>query len=306
MRAKCLRCPSCQSSRAEWAVTRLSQTCDITSARSDGDRWRHAAERNPHHNHPLLPLDPRLQIRTHRNMIVQELEQVIALLLLETDNAASELRVDVQGLLARDGMRADDGVDVADRFAADDGAAGEGTGGLFVAGVHGFQAVEALAERGGEALVGHRHVGEEGVASGCRAIETVEERGARGLHLERDIGMPRHGVRPLLEEVRRRRVIGAAVDQMHSREPLGRSGRLVDVRGAIVLAEVERFLDRQVGEVLVAEDYDFLLSDEESELVFAGLVEAAELDAGDFCADVCGEIRDLGVDQEVPEGWVGI
>jgi hypothetical protein len=43
-------------------------------------------------------------------------------------------------------------------------------------------------------------------------------------------------------------------------------------------------LDREGGEVLVAEGDDFTLCDEEGELVFAFITELGELHAGDFGA----------------------
>ena len=74
----------------------------------------------PHDHSPRRPLDPALQILAQCNMIVQELEQVLALFLLEADDVARELRVYIDGLFACDRMRPDDGVDAADRIAADD------------------------------------------------------------------------------------------------------------------------------------------------------------------------------------------
>ena len=63
--------------------------------------------------------------------------------------------------------------------------------------------------------------------------------------------------------------------------------------GTVVLREVQSVLDWEVREVLGAEGDDFLLRDEEGEFVLPGAVELAELDAGDFGADVgCGVFDD--------------
>jgi hypothetical protein len=85
------------------------------------------------------------------------------------------------------------------------------------------------------------------------------------------------------------------------------SARGMDVVASKIPAEVERFLERQIGEILVAECYYFPLSDEESELVFAGGVELVELHSRDFGADAWGELFDFAViGEEVLEGWVGV
>lgn len=59
-----------------------------------------------------LPLDTAVQVLAVGQMVVQELEQVVALLLLEADDVPRELRVDVQGLLAGGRVGADEGMDL--------------------------------------------------------------------------------------------------------------------------------------------------------------------------------------------------
>jgi hypothetical protein len=80
----------------------------------------------------------------------------------------------------------------------------------------------------------------------------------------------------------------------------------VNVVTTEVASNVKSFLNGQVREVLVPECYDLLLGDEESEFVFASVGKLAELNAVDFRSDVRGEISDLGVLQEVGEGWIGV
>lgn len=75
------------------------------------------------------------------------------------------------------------------------------------------------------------------------------------------------------------------VNDVQFREAFGTSTRRMDVVPAKIPTEVESLLERQMGEVLVAERDHLALGDEESELVFAGSVELAELNAGDFRAD---------------------
>ena len=66
----------------------------------------------PHNNSVLLPLDPTVQVLTVCEVIVQEFEEIITLLLLEADDVARELWVDVQGLLTGCGMLADEWMDL--------------------------------------------------------------------------------------------------------------------------------------------------------------------------------------------------
>lgn len=66
----------------------------------------------PDHNGVWRPLDSAMQILTIRQMIIQELEEIIALLLLVPNNVPCELRVDVQRLLSSRRVRTDHGMDL--------------------------------------------------------------------------------------------------------------------------------------------------------------------------------------------------
>lgn len=61
----------------------------------------------PHDNRSRLPFNPGLQILAQRYMVQQELQQVVTLLFLQTDDATRELRVDEECFLACRGVRAD-------------------------------------------------------------------------------------------------------------------------------------------------------------------------------------------------------
>jgi hypothetical protein len=58
----------------------------------------------PNHHGSRSPSDAGLDILAPRNMLIQELQQVVAFFLLEADNISSELRVDKKSLLASGGM----------------------------------------------------------------------------------------------------------------------------------------------------------------------------------------------------------
>jgi hypothetical protein len=60
-----------------------------------------------------LPLDAAVQILAVREMVIQELEQEVALFLLKPNDVPRELRVDVQSLLAGRWVGADEGMDLA-------------------------------------------------------------------------------------------------------------------------------------------------------------------------------------------------
>ena len=59
----------------------------------------------------------------------------------------------------------------------------------------------------------------------------------------------------------------------------------VDVEAAEIPAPVKGFMYRELGEILIAKDDDLLLSNEKGELVFAFVVELAQLDACHFGTD---------------------
>lgn len=77
---------------------------------------------------------------------------------------------------------------------------------------------------------------------------------------------------------------------------------------AEVAAELEGLLNGQVLEVLVAEGDDLALGDEARQLVLAGVVELAELDAADLGADGGRQVGDghLVLGQQVRVGRVGV
>lgn len=69
----------------------------------------------------------------------------------------------------------------------------------------------------------------------------------------------------------------------------------VNVVASEVATNVESFLDVEVGKILVAECYDFLLGDKQCELVFASIGQLAQLYAMDLSADICGDIVHVGI-----------
>lgn len=197
----------------------------------------------PNDNSALLPLHSALQIRRQSDVVVQELEKVIALFLLEADDPTGELRVDVESLLASGRMCAHDGVYVADWLTTVDGSASSGGLSLFVARVHCLEAMKTFLELGGETLVGFGHVAEESVATCCWAVQEIQEGCSRWLHFEGDVGMPCHTVSTFLEVVLGGGVAGTAVDKMHARETLWCTTGLMDVAWPIVLRKIKGVLD---------------------------------------------------------------
>lgn len=81
----------------------------------------------------------------------------------------------------------------------------------------------------------------------------------------------------------------------------------VDMEAPEVSTQLQRLLDRQRREILVSERDDFLLRDQESQLVAALVVELRQLNTRDFGADRRRDIVDLGaLCQDIGECRVGV
>lgn len=140
----------------------------------------------PNNKRARLVRRPDLVVRALSNMVKQELEQELRLFLLEPDDPAREALVDVQSLLTRDGVHADDGMLALDGLSTDGAVVLAREIGLVHGGVDGAQALEALLELEGETLVGLDLRQEEGVTAAIvRLLENPEEGRARGLQLIR-------------------------------------------------------------------------------------------------------------------------
>lgn len=85
----------------------------------------------PHHDRARRPLDPNLEVLSFSNVIIEEVEQVLAFLLFEADNAPAELGVYEECFFARGRVRADEWVDRGYGVAADDAASEFAAFGLF-------------------------------------------------------------------------------------------------------------------------------------------------------------------------------
>jgi len=95
-----------------------------------------------------------MEVRTLRNVVVQESKQRVGLFLLEPNNAPREDRVDVECLLAGDGVNPNDWVLSLDWLAANWASIASRELGLLDAGVNSTQTYQALLEGVGEAVVG--------------------------------------------------------------------------------------------------------------------------------------------------------
>ena len=179
------------------------------------------------------------------------------LLELQADNAARELAVHVQRVLARHGVPADDGVDVLNGLAADDTSAAPRARelGLLEAGVRRLERLEELDELRREAAEGRDLGREERVAAGARLREEEERREPGRLELVRHVRVPDRGLHAVvkLEVVRRVRV---AVHEVQLGHAVGVPGRRVDVQAPEVAAPRAEPLHGAVKELLlVPEDH---------------------------------------------------
>lgn len=255
----------------------------------------------------LIPLDAGLEVSAVREVIVEELEDGVGLLLLEADDLARELRVDVERLLARSRVRADNGMAVDDGLAPLDAVADSGGVDLLDARVGGPEAVQTLLEERAEALVGRDGIDEERVAARLRLVQDVQEGGAGGLLLVGNVRVPGDARRARREEGLVRLVALAAVHQVNLGMALGSARRGVDVLAAKVRAVLQRVGDRQVRKVLVAEGNDLALGHVQRQLVLAGVGQRRQLDALDLAADGGRQVgaRDA-LGEQVGERGIGI
>lgn len=80
----------------------------------------------------------------------------------------------------------------------------------------------------------------------------------------------------------------------------------MDMMSPKVSTEVKRIWDWNVRKILVPESYDFLLGNEERELIFSSIIQLRKLNTVDFCTNVGRQISHSGILQEVRKCWVGI
>lgn len=148
-----------QSTMAEWEVTRSERNGGRTGRKvseKKKDERKEGGRTVPENDASRLPLSTSREVVASEEVLVQKTEDRLTLLLLEADDAAREARVDVERLVAGNGVTTDEGVDVLDRLTLDGVSAlgGDGTGGLLEAGVLDFEGLEVGGERGGETVVG--------------------------------------------------------------------------------------------------------------------------------------------------------
>ena len=153
------------------------------------------------------------------------------------------LRVHIDGFLAGNWVRPDDGV-LIDYWLAPLDASPRGGGiDLLDARVRGLQAVQSLLEQRAEPVVRLDGVHKERISAGLGLIEDIQEGRSGRLLLVRHVRVPRDGACPLLEELLSTRVSGPAVYEVDFRESFGRPGSWVDVVPPEVAAIVESLLD---------------------------------------------------------------
>ena len=110
----------------------------------------------PQHNGVGRPMYPRLQVDRARHMIIDELQDGLRLFLLQSNDAARELFIDVERILAGDGVTADHRMDVfhwlTPNYTTTSSRAREFS--LFKARVDGLKSLQEGNEGGREALQG--------------------------------------------------------------------------------------------------------------------------------------------------------
>ena len=144
----------------------------------------------PDNHRSVLPSGSNVEVGALGNDLVQEVQDQIRLLLLETDNVSGELWVHEDGLLAGSRVLSDDGVDVLDGLSSNNTSSSNGGIGLLMGRVDSLESLESLLELGGKSVVSLGVVGEQSVSSSSGHLENTEESGSRRLLLVGDIRVP--------------------------------------------------------------------------------------------------------------------
>lgn len=125
--------------------------------------------------------------------------------------------------------------------------------------------------------------------------------------LIRDIAVPGNRVGTVVEERFERLILCTTVYEMHFWESRWSTTRWVHMKSAKVLAKLQGFFNGKRSKVLVSESNDLPLSDKQSQLVLALVVELGKLYAGYLSSDGRSDVFDLAVSrQEMLEACIRI
>lgn len=135
--------------------------------------------------------------------------------------------------------------------------------------------MQALLKGGAQSIVGLDMIDIDGISACLRIIQDVKKCRPGWLFLVCDVAMPGDAGRVLLKQVLSGGVIRSAVHEMDLRMSFGAAIGGMDVQAAKVGAEIESFLNGQIGEILIEKYEDFSLSGKKGELILAGVRKAA-------------------------------
>lgn len=246
----------------------------------------------PDNHRAVFPSGSNVEVGALGDDLVQEVENQIRLLLLETDDVSGELGVDKYGLLASGRVGSDNGVDVGHGLSSDNTSSSNGSISLLMSRVHSLESLQTLLELGRKSVVGLGVIREESVSSCSGHLQDTQEGGSRRLLLVGDIRVPGD-----------RRQVGGKVlgvdivsllseDEMHLGVSLGRSRSRVNVLSSKVLGVLEGVLDGQLSEVLVSENNHSSLSNVVGKLVLGLVGQLGELNSSDLRSKLGGQIID--------------
>lgn len=135
--------------------------------------------------------------------------------------------------------------------------------------------MQALLKGRAQPIVGLNMIDIDGVSARFRVVQDVQKCRPGRLLLVCDIAMPGNTSRVFEQQILSGGVIGSAVHEMDLGIPFGAAIGGMNVQAAEVGAEIESFLNGQIGKILIEKDEDFSLGGKESELVLAGVRKAA-------------------------------
>jgi hypothetical protein len=174
----------------------------------------------PNNDSSRCPLDSGLDILRKRNVIIQELQQVIRFLLLEPYNTSHKLLVNEQCLFASGRVCPDQRMSVGNGITTHNAATSKSVLCLLMSRVNSLESMQTLLELWRQSVVGFCLVDETSVASCCGTIQEVQECGSWRLLLVGHITVPGYAVCALLKIIFGGCVCCGSVDQVDFWEAL--------------------------------------------------------------------------------------
>jgi hypothetical protein len=154
--------------------------------------------------------------------------------------------------------------------------------------VNSLKAMQSFLNCWREAVVGLSLIDKCGITTNLGGVENIQERCAGRLALITNVRMPSNTAVAFSIKGIDLALVTVSMNQMNFGIALWSTAGWVDMMMAKITAKVQSLLDRQVGQILVAEGDNFSLSDEQGKLVLSSWGELAQLNSRNFGAGAWG------------------